>query len=205
MNPFQGVLHLLADPNIAFILFTLGFYGPALRAPEPELRDRDPRRARDHPRVHRLRQPAAQPRRAPADRARRSSCSCSRRPSPATACSRSADRLLRAGRVRAVHQPGDADRAVVAVALPVIIVTHGADRRPDGPDHARGHPDAAHGAARRAPSASRSPLGHRGRRPGAARAARHRLPGRRGVDAPGRPTRGRCRAARPSASSPTTA
>ncbi len=27
MNPFQQFLHLLADPNIAFILFTLGFYG----------------------------------------------------------------------------------------------------------------------------------------------------------------------------------
>jgi membrane-bound serine protease (ClpP class) len=27
MNPFQAFLHLLADPNIAFILFTLGFYG----------------------------------------------------------------------------------------------------------------------------------------------------------------------------------
>jgi membrane-bound serine protease (ClpP class) len=27
MNPFQGFLHLLADPNIAFILFTIGFYG----------------------------------------------------------------------------------------------------------------------------------------------------------------------------------
>jgi membrane-bound serine protease (ClpP class) len=27
MNPFQGLLHLLADPNIAFILFTIGFYG----------------------------------------------------------------------------------------------------------------------------------------------------------------------------------
>jgi membrane-bound serine protease (ClpP class) len=27
MNPFQSFLHLLADPNIAFILFTLGFYG----------------------------------------------------------------------------------------------------------------------------------------------------------------------------------
>jgi membrane-bound serine protease (ClpP class) len=27
MNPFQGLLHLLADPNIAFILFTVGFYG----------------------------------------------------------------------------------------------------------------------------------------------------------------------------------
>jgi membrane-bound serine protease (ClpP class) len=27
VNPFQGFLHLLSDPNIAFILFTIGFYG----------------------------------------------------------------------------------------------------------------------------------------------------------------------------------
>jgi membrane-bound serine protease (ClpP class) len=27
MNPFQSLLHLLSDPNVAFILFTLGFYG----------------------------------------------------------------------------------------------------------------------------------------------------------------------------------
>ncbi len=27
MNPFQEILHLLSDPNIAFILFTIGFYG----------------------------------------------------------------------------------------------------------------------------------------------------------------------------------
>jgi membrane-bound serine protease (ClpP class) len=27
MNPLQAFLHLLSDPNIAFILFTLGFYG----------------------------------------------------------------------------------------------------------------------------------------------------------------------------------
>lgn len=27
MNPFQGLLHLLSDPNIAFLLFTVGFYG----------------------------------------------------------------------------------------------------------------------------------------------------------------------------------
>jgi membrane-bound serine protease (ClpP class) len=27
MNPFESFLHLLADPNIAFILFTVGFYG----------------------------------------------------------------------------------------------------------------------------------------------------------------------------------
>jgi membrane-bound serine protease (ClpP class) len=27
MNPFQGFLHLLSDPNVAFILITIGFYG----------------------------------------------------------------------------------------------------------------------------------------------------------------------------------
>ena len=27
MNPFQSVIHLLSDPNVAFILLTLGFYG----------------------------------------------------------------------------------------------------------------------------------------------------------------------------------
>ena len=27
MNPLQGLLHLISDPNIAFILFTVGFYG----------------------------------------------------------------------------------------------------------------------------------------------------------------------------------
>ena len=27
MNPFQSILHLLSDPNVAFILLTLGFYG----------------------------------------------------------------------------------------------------------------------------------------------------------------------------------
>ena len=27
MNPFQAFLHLLSDPNVAFVLFTLGFYG----------------------------------------------------------------------------------------------------------------------------------------------------------------------------------
>jgi membrane-bound serine protease (ClpP class) len=27
MNPFQAIIHLLSDPNVAFILLTLGFYG----------------------------------------------------------------------------------------------------------------------------------------------------------------------------------
>ena len=49
----------------------------ALRAPEPQLRDRHPRRDRAHPRVHRLRQPAAQRRRRSCSSDSRSSCSCS--------------------------------------------------------------------------------------------------------------------------------
>ena len=64
MNPFQAFLHLLSDPNIAFMLFTIGVLGLIYELDEPELRHRDPRRARDHPRVHRLRQPAAERRRA---------------------------------------------------------------------------------------------------------------------------------------------
>jgi membrane-bound serine protease (ClpP class) len=35
MNPFQGFLHLLSDPNIAFILFTLGFYGLLFEVTSP--------------------------------------------------------------------------------------------------------------------------------------------------------------------------
>lgn len=37
MNPLQGFLHLLADPNIAFILFTLGFYGLLFELQNPNL------------------------------------------------------------------------------------------------------------------------------------------------------------------------
>ncbi len=35
MNPFQGLLHLLSDPNIAFILFTIGFYGLIFEVQNP--------------------------------------------------------------------------------------------------------------------------------------------------------------------------
>ncbi len=35
MNPLQSLLHLLSDPNIAFILFTLGFYGLILELAHP--------------------------------------------------------------------------------------------------------------------------------------------------------------------------
>ena len=78
MNPFQAFLHLLSDPNIAFILFTLGFYGLLFELIHPNFVTGILGGLGDHPRVHRLRQPAAQHRRAAADRARRSCCSCSR-------------------------------------------------------------------------------------------------------------------------------
>jgi membrane-bound serine protease (ClpP class) len=35
MNPLQGFLHLLSDPNIAFILFTVGFYGLIFEVQNP--------------------------------------------------------------------------------------------------------------------------------------------------------------------------
>ena len=35
MNPLQSLLHLLSDPNIAFILFTLGFYGLFFELAQP--------------------------------------------------------------------------------------------------------------------------------------------------------------------------
>ena len=63
MNPFQEFLHLLSDPNIAFILFTIGFYGLLFELQNPNFVTGHPRRPGDHPRVHRLRQPAAQRRR----------------------------------------------------------------------------------------------------------------------------------------------
>ena len=37
MNVGQQFLHVLSDPNIAFILFTIGFYGILSRALPPEL------------------------------------------------------------------------------------------------------------------------------------------------------------------------
>jgi membrane-bound serine protease (ClpP class) len=37
INPLQGLLHLLADPNIALILFTIGFYGLLFEVGHPNL------------------------------------------------------------------------------------------------------------------------------------------------------------------------
>ena len=37
MNPLQGLLHLLSDPNIAFILFTVGFYGLIFEVQNPNV------------------------------------------------------------------------------------------------------------------------------------------------------------------------
>ncbi len=37
MNPLQGFLHLLSDPNIAFVLFSIGFYGLIFELAHPNL------------------------------------------------------------------------------------------------------------------------------------------------------------------------
>jgi membrane-bound serine protease (ClpP class) len=37
MNPLQSFLHLLSDPNIAFVLFTVGFYGLIFELAHPNL------------------------------------------------------------------------------------------------------------------------------------------------------------------------
>jgi membrane-bound serine protease (ClpP class) len=37
MNPLQALLHLISDPNIAFILFTIGFYGLLFELQNPNL------------------------------------------------------------------------------------------------------------------------------------------------------------------------
>ena len=55
MNPLQSFLHLLSDPNIAFILITIGFYGLLYEVHQPELRDGHRRCDRDRAGVHRLR------------------------------------------------------------------------------------------------------------------------------------------------------
>ncbi len=70
MNPLQSLLHLLSDPNIAFILFTIGFYGLFFELQNPNWVTGILGAHRDHPRLHRLRQPAAECRRPAADRTR---------------------------------------------------------------------------------------------------------------------------------------
>ncbi len=54
MNIGQQFLHLLSDPNIAFILFTIGFYGILAELFHPELLLRHPRRDRHRAGVHRV-------------------------------------------------------------------------------------------------------------------------------------------------------
>ena len=169
MNPLQGLLHLLADPNIAFVLFTIGVYGAAVRAPEPELRDRDPRaRSRSSSRSSG----------SAACRSTSPGC-CSivlglvlfaletDRHEPRPAHGRR-DRLLRAGRVRAVHEPGRPVRSRSSGwPLPLHRDRDRDHGRVHGPDHAGRDPDPPDGRRRRAPSASPVPLGTDGRRPGA--------------------------------------
>ena len=70
MNPLQSFLHVLADPNIAFILFTIGFHGLLFELGHPNFVTGILGALRADPRLHRLRQPAAQHRGAAAHRPR---------------------------------------------------------------------------------------------------------------------------------------
>ncbi len=90
LNPFQALLRLLADPNIAFILFVAGILRPRSSSSQsPNIVDRDPGRAVAPPRLHRLRDLPLNVAGLLLDRARPRPRSCSRPTSPATACSRS--------------------------------------------------------------------------------------------------------------------
>ena len=179
MNPFQAFLHLLSDPNIAFLLFTIGFYGLIFELQNPNFVTGILGGARDHPRLHRLRQPAAQRRGAAADRPWRSSCSCSRH----TVTSHG---LLTVGGIicfalgasALLHsRPAIPTRPFVQVAAP-LIVCHDRSRRPvHGSDRLVGRPESQAPGQRPASSAasaagSQSDRDRRG--PGAAGSSRIR-------------------------------
>ena len=204
MNPLQGLLHLLSDPNIAFILFTIGFYGLIFELQNPNfvtgilgalaiilafigfgslpLNLAGPDADRAGRRAVRPRGDRHQPRPA---RDRR-------------------DHLLRAGRVCPVHDAGRPDRADRRGGAAADRDQHRDHGHPHGPDHARGDPDPPHGATRQARSATPcrwAPRASSRRR--SSRWAPSISPARRGARGPRTPARSR--GTRRSASSASTA
>ena len=137
MNPLQGLLHLLSDPNIAFVLFTIGVYGLIFELQNPNfvtgilgalaiilafigfgslpLNLAGPDADRAGRRAVRARGHRHQPRPA---RDRR-------------------DHLLRAGGVCPVHDAGRPDRADRRGGAAADRDQHRDDGHPHGPDHAR--------------------------------------------------------------------
>ena len=147
MNPFQGLLHLLSDPNIAFVLFTIGFYGLIFELQNPNF-------------VTGILGALAiilafigfgslplNVGRAAADRPRRRAVRARGRPSPATACWPSAgSSASRWARPRCTPTPGDPSEPIVTVALPLIVTSTATTAILMGLDHARRDPDPPHGA-----------------------------------------------------------
>ena len=147
MNPLQGLLHLLSDPNIAFILFTIGVYGLIFELQNPNF-------------VTGILGAIA---------IILAFIGFGSLPLnlaglllivlgvvlfvlEATVTSHG---LLAIGGIicfalgaSALYtNTGDPTEPIVGVALPLIVDDHGHDGDPDGPDHAGGDPHAAHGAA----------------------------------------------------------
>ena len=142
MNPLQQFLHLLSDPNIAFILFTIGFYGLLFELMHPNFVTGIIGGLCADPRVHRVGLPAAQRRRrAPARAIGRAPLPRGERAEPRPAHDRRR-RLLRprGGDLLYGARPGTTRRA----GLVADRRRHGDSRRPVRPRRAAGrHPDAA--------------------------------------------------------------
>ncbi len=181
MNPFQGLLHLLSDPNIAFLLFTIGTLGLIIELLHPNF-------------VTGILGALA--------------IILAFIGFGSLPLNLAGLMLIVLGIVLFVLEATVTSHGLLAIGGIVCFVLgasalytntgdptepirhgraagdprdHRADRIPDGPDLARRHPDATHGAPegrRRRPGAA----GHGGRRPVAPRAVRYRVPGRRVVE-----------------------
>ncbi len=177
MNPVLGFLHLLSDPNIAFLLFVLGALGLTTELISPNLLtgvlgtlalilafvgfgSLPLNLAGLHPPGLRLRAVRAR------DADRESRPADGRGP-----------RLLRPGRVGAVHRPALAGTARGRRRTAAARAQHGDPRRADGDDHDRGRPDPQDARANGPAWPAGRPRGGR-RGPGPAGARRHRPPRR---------------------------
>ncbi len=181
MGPLEGFLHLLSDPNIAFLLFVLGGLGLAIELVHPNL-------LTGIVGAVCLILAAVGFGSLPLNAAGLLLVGLALLLFVLETQITSHGLLTVAGIVCFVlgasvlyKPPGNLAEPAVQVAVPVI-VGHGRHRgRADGPDHPGGHPDAPHEILGR-DRGCRRPDRLRGRRPGAARSARHGVPRERAVD-----------------------